>query len=119
MPPSENAVHHEVKGSHSTPYFTGVKVMHSFTDDDSATYAALLGAWRASSTRRRLIQREADIAAKALRDGTGEGPTALLMLECARVDALYEIDHRALKAFMRLIFRRAPDESRPEAAPFR
>ena len=98
-------------------YFTGVKIMDNFSDDDSATYAALLGAWRASSTRRRVKQREAEVAGKALRDGTGEGPSALLLSECARLNALYEVDHAALKAFMRLIFRRGPDQFRPEAAP--
>jgi len=78
-------------------------MMHTFTDDDSATYGALMDAWRTSSTQFKVKQREVDLATRAQDEGTGDGPSPALLTECARLNALYDVDHAALKAFLNAI----------------
>jgi len=54
-----------------------VNVMHRFSDDVSANYGVLLTAWRESSTQFKIKLKEVDVAARAMTDGAGDGPSAV------------------------------------------
>jgi len=72
-----------------------------FTASDSARYGALMDAWKASAAMAKAKQLEATAAFDASRNGSGSGPSDLLLRECERLQAQQAMDWEALDAFMK------------------